>query len=197
MAKDDDLQRVDLLARIRFVDEQWRWWGAMVCADELDMHLLPKVGDAWMPKGTQLAAMTPGTTEKHDLAGALELATGTVHHSLGPRKTNELFQALLQTLDTAYSVTPYRRLSVVIDNDKIHQAKAIEPWFAKHPRFERRFLPTSCPRANPIERAFGEVQDLCTRITLSRISSTSLRGPRSSRGSWPRRAGAQAGSIAS
>jgi transposase len=25
------------------------------------------------------------------------------------------------------------------------------------------FLPTYCPRANPIERAFGDVHDLCTR----------------------------------
>jgi hypothetical protein len=25
------------------------------------------------------------------------------------------------------------------------------------------FLPTSCPRANPIERAFGDVHDCCTR----------------------------------
>jgi hypothetical protein len=25
------------------------------------------------------------------------------------------------------------------------------------------FLPTYCPRANPIERVFGDVHDLCTR----------------------------------
>ena len=25
------------------------------------------------------------------------------------------------------------------------------------------FLPTYCPRANPIERAFGDVHDCCTR----------------------------------
>jgi hypothetical protein len=25
------------------------------------------------------------------------------------------------------------------------------------------FLPTDCPRANPIERAFGDVHDCCTR----------------------------------
>jgi transposase len=34
---------------------------------------------------------------------------------------------------------------------------------ANHPRFELLFLPTYCPRANPIERAFGDVHDLCTR----------------------------------
>ena len=29
--------------------------------------------------------------------------------------------------------------------------------------FELLYLPTYCPRANPIERAFGDVHDKCTR----------------------------------
>ena len=36
-------------------------------------------------------------------------------------------------------------------------------WLAKHPRFELVYLPSYCPRANPIERAFGDVHDKCTR----------------------------------
>ncbi|HEY5864500.1 MAG TPA: hypothetical protein VI542_02955 [Candidatus Tectomicrobia bacterium] len=32
----------------------------MVFADELAMHLLPKVGAAWMLQGTQAEVMTPG-----------------------------------------------------------------------------------------------------------------------------------------
>jgi transposase len=107
--------------------------------------------------------MTPGTKEKHYLAGALELATGTLHHALGPRTTNELFRQLLPRLDDASPATHHTRVSVVVDHDKIHQAKAVEPWVAKHPRVERLFLPTYCPRANPIERALGDVHDCCTR----------------------------------
>ena len=56
-------------------------------AAELDIHLLPKVGAAWMPQCTQEAIMTPGTNEKHYLAGALHLATGKVLYCLGPCKT--------------------------------------------------------------------------------------------------------------
>jgi hypothetical protein len=52
---------------------------------------------------------------------------------------------------------------VVVDNDKIHQARAVEQWLATHPRGTLRFLPTYGPRANPIERAFGDVQDCGTR----------------------------------
>ena len=163
VAKDDDPHRVERLARIRFVYEQLRLWEALVFADELDIQLLPKVGYAWMPQGTQLEVMTPGTNEKHYLAGALDVATGILHHALGPRKTNTLFRELLQRLDAAYAAPHYKRIYVVVDNYKIHKAKAVEQWVAMHPRFELLFLPTYCPRANPIERVFGDVHDLCTR----------------------------------
>jgi len=52
---------------------------------------------------------------------------------------------------------------VVAEYSKIHQAKAVEQWLATHPRVELLFLPTYCPRANPIERAVGDVYDCCPR----------------------------------
>jgi transposase len=52
---------------------------------------------------------------------------------------------------------------VVVDNYIIHKAKAVTQWLEKHPRFELLWLPTYCPKANPIERAFGDVHDKCTR----------------------------------
>jgi putative transposase len=163
VAKDNDPHRVDRLARLRWVYERLQVWEALVFADELDIPLLPKEGYAWMPKGTQVEVMTPGTNEKHYLAGALDVATGTVHHCVGPRKTNELFRALLQALDAAYPAAQFRRIYVVVDNFGIHKAKAVQQWLAQQPRVELLFLPTYCPRANPIERVFGDVHDLCTR----------------------------------
>jgi putative transposase len=135
----------------------------MVFADALDIHLWPKVGCAWMPKGTQLEVMTPGQNQKHYLAGALDLSTGKLHYCLGPCKTNALFRDLLTRLDARYPADRYTQLYVVVDNDRIHQAKAVEPWLATHPRVTLLFLPTYCPQANPIERAFGDVHDCCTR----------------------------------
>jgi transposase len=163
VAKDDDPHRVERLPRIRCIYAQWRRWEALVFADERDIQLLPKSGAAWLPKGTQPEVMTPGTNEKHDLAGALALASGTLHHGLGPRKTTALFRELLQGLDDAYPATSYQRISVVVDTYAIHQARVVGPWLATHPRCERLFWPTYGPRANPIERAFGDVHDLCTR----------------------------------
>ena len=163
MAKDHDPHRLERLARIRYVFEQLKRCEAMVFADELDIPLLPTVGCAWMPKGTQLAVMTPGTTEKHYMAGALDLTTGILRHGSGPRQTNALFRQLLQPLNDAYPAPQVQRVYVVVDHDKIHQAKAVNQWLAEHPRFTLLFLPTYCPRANPIERAVGDVHDLCTR----------------------------------
>jgi transposase len=51
----------------------------------------------------------------------------------------------------------------VVDNSKIHYAREVEKWLAAHPRVELLYLPTYCPKANPIERAFGDVHDKCTR----------------------------------
>jgi putative transposase len=163
VAKDDDPPRVNRRARIRFIYEQLRRCEAMVFVDELDIHLLPQVGYAWMPQGTQLEVMTPGQNEQHYVAGVLDLTTGTVLQCVGPHQTNARFRDLLGHLEASYPAEPYTRLAVVADNDKIHQAKAVDPWRARHPRVTLLWLPTYGPRANPIERAFGDVHDCCTR----------------------------------
>jgi DDE superfamily endonuclease/Winged helix-turn helix len=163
VAKDDDPHRVARLARIRFHHEHLQAHAVMVFADARDMHLLPKVGAAWMPQGTQAEVMTPGKNEKHSLAGALHLTTGKLLSCLGSRKNNGLFRELLMLLAQTTPARQITRISVVVDNYCIHKAKAVEQWLARHPRFELWWFPTYCPRANPIERAFGDVHDKCTR----------------------------------
>ncbi len=102
IAKDEDPQRVEKLARIRVAFEQVEAGGALFFADELDISLLPKVGYQWMPKGAQVEVMTPGTNEKRYLAGALDIATGTITQCVWYRKTTGLFLDPLDTLDRAY-----------------------------------------------------------------------------------------------
>jgi len=99
VAKDDDPRRVERLARIRVTCEPLKRSEAMVCADALDIHLWPKVGDAWMPKGLHMTVMTPGTNDKRDRAGALDLATGALRHGVAARHTNALFRDLLTRLE--------------------------------------------------------------------------------------------------
>jgi transposase len=163
IAKDDDPQRVSKLARIRWLFEHMGAKQLLLFADELDIHLLPKVGYQWMEKGTQQEVWTPGTNEKNYLAGALDIITGKLLHCVWFRKTSGLFIDLLKVIDCTYPTCQYTKIFVVVDNYKIHKAKAVEQWLKKHPRIELVFLPTYCPRANPIERAFGDVHDKCTR----------------------------------
>jgi transposase len=162
-AKDDDPQRIEKLARIRWLFEHLTPKQLLLFADELDIHLLAKVGYQWMEKGMQLEVMTPGTNEKNYLAGALDIVTGKMLHCVWFRKTNGLFLDLLKLIDSTYSAFQYTKIYVVVDNYKIHKAKAVEHWLRLHPRLELVFLPTYCPKANPIERAFGDVHDKCTR----------------------------------
>ena len=163
VARDDDPQRVEKLACIRQVLETLGKRAVVLFADELDIHLLPKVGYQWMPKGETVKVVTPGQNQKYYLAGALEPKSGRLVHCTSPRKTNALFRALLDQLEGRYPPVRFTKVYVVVDNYGIHKAKAVERWLAAHSRFELLFLPTYCPKANPIERAFGDVHDKCTR----------------------------------
>ena len=154
---------MEKLARIGLAFEQLRAGAALVFADEVDISLLPKVGYQWMPKGKQVEGRTPGTNEKRDLAGALDLSTGTLTHGVWYRKQTGLFSDLLAPLEQTHPAPLFSHLTVVVDNAKMHHAAKVEQWLAAHPRFELLYLPTYCPRANPIERAFGDVHDKCTR----------------------------------
>jgi transposase len=163
IARDDDPERVERLAKIRFAFEHLGSRAVMVFADELDIHLLSKIGYEWTPRGQQREVSTPGKNEKRYLAGALELTTGRLLHCVWFRKVSGLFIELLTLLDATYPPSSYDRIYVVVDNYGIHKAAAVTTWLSAHPRMELLFLPTYCPRANPIERAFGDVHDKCTR----------------------------------
>jgi len=160
--RDDDPQRARRLARIRLLIENRRPDELILFADELDIDLLPKVGHQWMLKGAQLEVWTPGKNQKHYLAAALDPATGQTYYVLGPKKNNALFRKLLDHLRQAFG-RRYRKIYVICDNYRIHKAKAVDRWLEEHPRFELVWLPTYCPKANPIERVFGDVHDKCTR----------------------------------
>jgi len=161
VARDDDPERVTKLARIRHLVEHLRPSEVLLFIDELDIHLLPKIGYEWMLKGTQTKVMTPGTNKKQYLAGALDYLTGKIVHVVGERKNRWLVIDLLRRVDRQFPTAT--KIYLVADNYLIHKAKAVEEWLKHHPRFEIVWLPSYCPKANPIERAFGDVHDKCTR----------------------------------
>jgi transposase len=163
VAKDNDPQRATKLATIRLAAEMLQPRQALLFVDELDIALLPKTGYQWMPKGTQTEVLTPGKNEKQYLAGGWDFRTGVMHCCFGERKTNALFRNLLDTLQSRYPAQRYDQVYIVADNYCIHKTQAVQQWLVAHPRFQLLWLPTYCPRANPIERAFGDTHDKVTR----------------------------------
>jgi len=135
----------------------------MVCVEARALHLLPQVGAAWMPHGTQGEVLTPGTKEKPELAGARPLATGQGLSCLGPRQNNGWFRELFTLLEATDPARQLARLDGVAEHYGRHTAKAVVPWCASHPRFEVLWGPTYCPRAHPFERGGGAVHDKCPR----------------------------------
>ncbi len=162
-ARDDDPERVAKLARVRSLVENLPQNAALFTAFELDIQLLAKLGYEWMLKGTQREVETPGQNEKRYLGATLNFVTGKLLHVVGEKKDRWLFIQLLEATDRACPAVRFKKIYVVADNYKIHKAQAVITWLLKHPRFELVYLPSYCPRANPIERAFGDVHDKCTR----------------------------------
>ncbi len=163
VARDEDPERGVKLARSRHTRETLKKRAVVLFADELDIHLLPKVGYQWMPQGATVKLVTPGQNQKYYLAGAREPQTGRPVYCTSTRKTNVLFRALLERLEERYPKARVDKSSVVGDHYGIHKAQAVARGLAAHPRFELLFLPTSCPQATPLGRAFGEVHHKCTR----------------------------------
>jgi putative transposase len=161
-AKDDDPERARKLALIRHTIEHLGKDEAFFWVDELDIHLLAKVGFQWMLEGTETDIPTPGQNQKQYLAAALNLRTGEITYFVGLRKTNWLFRQLLDLLESNCG-PGIKRIYVAADNYIIHKAKAVGRWLEQHPRVKILWLPRYCPASNPIERAFWEVHDKCTR----------------------------------
>lgn len=112
--------------------------------------------------------MMPGLPERrtHDymrhgtttLFAALDIATGKVIGELHRRHRAKEFLQFLHTLDQ--NVPQKLDVHLVMDNYGTHKTPSVRRWFARHPRFQVHFTPTSASWLNQVERWFS---DLTTR----------------------------------
>ncbi len=123
-------------------------------ADEMDVALLPTLSGRWMRQGQQTQVNTPGQNAKQYVFGAVNYVTGALVWLTWPNKNNVGFRQLLHQLVTQHKHTPVK-IVIVLDNFRIHKAKAVQAWLHTH-RVQLRlyFLPTYSPRLNPIERVW-------------------------------------------
>ena len=141
-----------------------------VYADEVDVHLNPKIGLDWMGYGQQKEVLTPGQNEQRYLAGALNAVTGTLTWVDGERKNSLLCIALLQRLLTVYPDAP--GIHVLLDNYRIHTSQITQRALAAFDgRIVRHFLPPYCPNENRIERLWQDLHAAVTRNHRGRTMS--------------------------
>ena len=133
-----------------------------VYEDEVDIHLNPKSGPDWMPKGVQKWVRTPGQNKKRYVAGALNLSTGLLVRVEGERKKSQLFIDLIDALARRYRQC--RKIHLILDNYSIHKSRLTREALQRHGgRVTLHFLPPFCPDENPIERMWQDMHANVTR----------------------------------
>jgi transposase len=133
-----------------------------VYADEVDVHLNPKIGLDWMVQGQQKEVVTPGQNVKRYLAGALDVRSGQLVWVEGERKASALFIALLDQLYAQYAQAAV--IHVIVDNYRIHDSKITRAAVAGFGgRIQLHFLPPYCPNHNRIERRWEDLHANVTR----------------------------------
>jgi transposase len=107
--------------------------------------------------------MRHGTTT---LFAALDVATGEVIGEVHRRHRSSEFLRFLRTIDA--SVPPQLDVHLVMDNYGTHKTPSIKAWFARHPRFQVHFTPTSASWLNQVERWFATLAERYLRRSTHR-----------------------------
>ena len=98
--------------------------------------------------------MRHGTTT---LFAALDIVTGEVIGEVHRRDRSSEFLRFLRTIEA--SVPPHLDVHLVMDNYGTHKTPSIKAWFARHPRFQVHFTPTSASWLNQVERWFATLTE--------------------------------------
>lgn len=98
--------------------------------------------------------MRHGTTT---LFAALDIATGEVIGELHRRHRSDEFLKFLRTIEA--NVPADLDIHLVMDNYGTHKTPKVRNWFARHPRFQVHFTPTSASWLNQVERWFATLTE--------------------------------------
>lgn len=134
-----------------------------VFEDEVDVHLNPKIGSCWMPRGQQAEVLTPGNNQKVHVAGSLHWRTGTLLvSSPAARRNTRLFLAHLD--DLRAKLRAYRQIHVICDNAAFHTSREVARYLHRWGgRIKLHYLPKYAPETNPIERVWWHFHETITR----------------------------------
>ena len=131
--------------------------GSVVLAeDETHLDLLARVRACWQPTGWRYRVLTPGTNLRRTLHGAINLATGTLHHHVSVKNVSEVFCYFLQQLLDAYPNAPI--VAVICDNGTTPHSKITQRWLAEQPRLLLIEGAKYSPQDNPVERIWAAMK---------------------------------------
>lgn len=126
-----------------------------------------------------LLPMRPGQAERrtHDytrhgtlsLFAALDAATGKVIGRCFARHRAREFRAFLNTVEA--NVPEDLDVHIVMDNVSSHKTQAIRNWFAKRPRWQVHYTPTSASWLNQVERFFANLTEKQLRRGVHRSTA--------------------------
>lgn len=156
-----DPGKEEKLAKIQQAIEQCDADNPVFYEDEVDIHLNPKIGADWMPKGQQKKVVTPGKNAKHYLAGSLHAKTGKISYVASSSKNSELFIAMLEQLKRQYRRA--KTITIILDNYIIHKSRKTQNWIKKNPKFILLFQPVYSPWVNKIEKLWHALHETITR----------------------------------
>lgn len=156
-----DPRKAEKLEAIQQAIEDTDTYTEVFFVDEVDIDLNPRIGFAWRPRGRQDAVPTPGTNQKHYVAGALHTRTGRLAWVEHPQKNTALFVKLLEHLRALYRRA--RRIVLILDNYQIHKSRETHRWLEQNPKFQLLFQPVYHPWVNNIERLWRAMHDTVTR----------------------------------
>lgn len=92
-----------------------------------------------------------------NLLAALNTRTGKVIGYTSEHKRAEDFIRFLELLESAFE-PEITIVHVVLDNLRVHKAKAVTAWLARHTRFIFHFPPVHCSWMNQVEQWFSILQ---------------------------------------
>jgi len=134
-----------------------------VFQDEVDVHLNPKIGSCWMPRGEQAEVRTPGNNERRHVASSLHWRTGSLVVSpLGRCRNSRLFVNHLEHLRRRLS--SYRVIHVICDSAAFHRSREVQSYLARwNHRLKLHFLSKYAPETNPIEPVWWHFHETMIR----------------------------------
>lgn len=138
----------------------------LLFGDSAEVSLFPTITRCWTPIGRQRVIETPGAhAEKRWDWGAVDPIAGHTVHIVHPRRNNVGFRRLLAAISRAYALPdhPERKVTLFVDNDRAHKAKAVHQLLEKHNhQIQVEWLPPYAPELNPQEDVW---QHMRRRVT--------------------------------